>query len=322
MRVNTILNELKNSVTTLFQLTRALSYTRFLFMLVPFFSLLASDNIVSSPVLVISLIIPFVFLHAAGFTYNFMCDVHVDSVDKNPITKGSISKNKASLLLLAFLLISAILFTFFYRSVAAFLLFAVYMFFWLSYSGLKIRFKESLIGVFVASFVLWVAAPLILITEFSYFSNTVVAILLFVFLTYAGQEMLHTILDYDNDSAKNCKTFAVQAGRKKAIIIMCMLILVGYLCILWNSVSSGDFVLQVLSFLYGVGYVTIVAIQILSYRLQHSLQFLWVSGRWPFLLARLYLLILSLIFLELSPFMSFLIVLAFLTYQYRTGKFT
>jgi len=309
----TIYNKLKNSYAVLMQLTRASSYANKLFMLIPFFSLLASENIVSSYTLVIFLVVPFVFLHAAGFTYNQICDAYVDSVDKNPITRGSISKSKSMLLLLAFLITSIIFFFLFYTTIVAFLLFAVYIFFWFSYSGLKIRFKETVIGIFVASFVLWSAAPLIILTQFDYFSSTALFLLLFIFLVCASRELHHTLLDYEDDAVKNCKTFAVRVGRTKAIIVKYILYSAGYLCILLNSVFSRNPLLQGLSFLYGTVYFVIVVMEVLSYRLRNGLGFFWVTGNWIKYLNRLYLLIFSVIYLPLSPLIAFLIVWAFFT---------
>jgi 4-hydroxybenzoate polyprenyltransferase len=290
-------------------------------MLMPFFSLLVKDNIILSPVRVILLMVPFSLLHASGFTFNFVCDVSVDSADKNPITRGLVSKQIAILISLILLLTALSFFLLFYTSVAAIFVFILHILSWFSYSGLGIRFKETFAGVFIASFILWVAAPLAILVEFDYFSTTTLSLLFFVYLTYTGIEVFHTLLDYDNDLVQKCRTFAVRLGRKKTMIFIHMLLLAGYLCILINSVFSGVITLMILSILYGIGYFAIVAAQVSFYRKRHDLGFLWKIGRWPFLLGRLYLLVLSIVYLGFSPIVSTVIILAFLTYPYYTGKF-
>jgi 4-hydroxybenzoate polyprenyltransferase len=316
MGINPILEKLSDSLAILVQLTRPSSSSAYLFMLIPLFSLLVGDNIVTSPSLAISLMIPFPFLFAAGFVYNYRCDVHFDSVDKNPLKRGAISKSKANLLVLAFLLTSIFSLLFFYSSIIALLLFVLHLFLGLSYNDLRFRFKESPLGVFIAGFGFYTAPSLYILTHFWYFSSTVLSLLLFIFLTYTSREILHTLLDYEKDTSLNCHTFAVRFGMTKTIVIMHILGLAGWLSILMTSVSSGNLIFQAASFLYGVGYFAIMAAEILSYRLHHSLEFFSVVGRWPFILSRLYLLVFSLVYLELSPLISLLVVLAFLTIKY------
>ena len=305
--------ELRHSFATAMQLTRPWSLTEFLFTLIPVFSLLFAANIVTSPALVISLTVPFLFLFAAGFIYNSRCDVHVDSDDKNPIRRGVISKRKAILLMLAFLLVTIFSLLLFYTSIVVFLFFALHLLLGFLYNGLGLRLKESPLGVFIAGFGFYAAPPLYVLIQFNYFSPAALALLLFIFLTYTGREILHTLLDYEKDASKNCKTFAVRFGRTKAMVIMQILGLSGYLVILWEVIASGNFFLQVVSFIYGAVYLAIIAVEILTWKFLHNLGFLWVVGRWPFFLCRLYLLLFSLIFMELSPLVSLLAVWAFLT---------
>jgi hypothetical protein len=44
----------------------------------------------------------------------------------------------------------------------------------MAYNGLKIRFKATHLGPFVASYVLWVAPSLVLLTEFSFWNSTTI----------------------------------------------------------------------------------------------------------------------------------------------------
>jgi 4-hydroxybenzoate polyprenyltransferase len=313
VEIKSITSRLWDSYEIWKQLTRGLPYTEFFFMVIPFFSLLVSADVVSSLPLVISLMLPLVLLVAGGFTYNQISDAHIDSVEKNPITRGAISKRAASLLSLAFLLASIISFLMFYTSMASFLLFALHIFFWYAYSGLKIRFKETLVGVFVASFVFWIAPSLIILAQFNYLTNTAIALLIFIFLTYTNRDILHTLLDYEIDGAQGSRTFAVRLGRRNTIIIMHTLLSIAGVFTIVNSFISGDIILQVLSVIYGTCYAAIVGIQVLTYKIRHDLSFLWMSGRWPFFFSRLYLLVLSLIFLRFSFLLCFLVVWIFLT---------
>jgi 4-hydroxybenzoate polyprenyltransferase len=308
-----VLGDFYRARTMMSDLIRPWTLTEWMFPLIPYFSLLVGAGLVSSPVRVVSLIVPFLLLFAAGYAFNARYDVHVDPGDKNPITRGAISKGKATFVAIAFLLASAISLFLAYTSVIVYLLFPIHLFLGFSYNDLKLRFKESPIGVFVAGLGFHTVPSLYILFEFGYFSNTALALIIFIFLTFTGREILHTLFDYVKDAPRNCQTFAVRLGRRTAWAIMHMLCLAGWIVILQNSVASGSFILQILSVLYGAGYLTLFAIQIVSYRLLHNFGFLWLTGRWPFFLTRLYLLLFSLVFLELSPLISLIVVWAFLT---------
>lgn len=315
MRINAILEKINNSLAILVQLTRPRSSIAYVFMLIPFFSLLIGNNLVTSPVLVLSLMVPFPFLFATGFVYNNRSDVNIDSANKNPITGGLVSRNKALSLFVTFLLISMFSVLFFYSTTTALLIFAMHLFLGFSYNGLGFRFKESPAGVFVAGLGFYTVPSLYILAHFWYYSNTVLALLLFVFLTYTSREILHTLLDHEKDASRNCQTFAVRFGRTKAFIIMHVFGLYGWIAVFMESFYSGNPILQALSLLYGAGYIAVMADEVLSYRLHHNFDFLWVVGRWPFFLSGLYLLVFSLVCLNLSPLISLLVVLAFLTFK-------
>jgi 4-hydroxybenzoate polyprenyltransferase len=301
--------------TLLVKLTRVQCYTEFLFMLIPIFSLLFSQGLVLSPSFVL-LSVPFAFLFAAGAIYNFIRDVDFDSAEKNPFAKGALSKQRALIFLLAFFIASIVSFLLLYQSLWALLFFSAYVFFTFSYSGLKFRFKETLASVVVASFVLWIAAPLIVLAEFEIFSREALVLLLFITLTYTGREIHHTLLDYKKDLEKGCKTFAIKVGRKNAIFIENMLLFAGLCCILFNSASSSNPLLIILSSLYGLGYVVSLVFQVLFHKLSSDssrFDFLTTFGRWPFFLSRFYLLALSLIYLQFSPVASLIVIWVYLT---------
>lgn len=310
MRLSDVTKNLSEYYDAWKQLTRGFPYLEFLFIMIPFFSLLFVDRIVTSVVLAIFLMIPFVFLHASGFIYNNLCDMQVDSPKKNPIKRGAISRNMAYVVLLIFLICAFVSFIFVYNCLLATFLFVLQIFLWFSYSGLKIRFKERSVGVFVASFVGWTAAPLILLVQFYYFSNIALSLLVFVFLTYSGREILHTVLEYESDLKEKCQTFAVRVGKIKGTVVEQVLLTLGVLSIFFFSIFSNQFILVELSLFYVISYSVILLIQILSYELHRNLEFLWYFGRWPFFLSKLYLVIITLVFLGLSP-VSALLVLVF-----------
>jgi 4-hydroxybenzoate polyprenyltransferase len=311
MDIMQLLRETTNYLKALIQLTRITAYSQFLFVLIPSFSLVNTNTALSLSA-IIMMTIPFFFLLAAGFTYNQMCDAQSDPPEKNPIAKGDISQRKATVLTLTFLGIAVSFFLISYTSVITFVVYSFLILLWFSYSGLGLRLKETVLGVFVASFGFYVAAPLIIFLRFSYFSNSVLCLLLFLFLTSASREIHHTMLDFKGDAAANCRTFAVRIGWKRAIVIKYVLYSLGYSFILLNSILSGNLILLSASILYGVCYFALVAVEVI---LRHSLKSLWTAGLWIRFLNKLYLLGFSLIYLSLSPVYLLLIVWAFTDVQ-------
>ena len=145
-----VLSDSYRARAILFELIRPWTLTEWMFTLIPYFSLLASAGVVTSPLHVISLIVPFLFLFAAGYAFNARYDAHVDPADKNPITGGAISKGKATFIAITFLLASIFSLLLAYTSIMALLLFPIHLFLGFSYNDLKLRFKESPIVVFIA----------------------------------------------------------------------------------------------------------------------------------------------------------------------------
>ncbi|MGD0450531.1 MAG: UbiA family prenyltransferase, partial [Candidatus Bathyarchaeia archaeon] len=195
------------------------------------------------------LIIPFIPAMAAGFIYNAICDAAKDPKFKNPITNGTLPKEVAQIVAIAFALISAILFFLLYSSLVALSISTLYLILWFAYSGLKIRFKETYLAPIVASFVLWVGAPLILVAEFNSFKILIDGLLLGLFFVFFSFEVNHTIGDYDLDLKYDCRTFAVRVGQKKAIIAKHITLSFGYALILLSAYFLLDASNMILVFL-------------------------------------------------------------------------
>ena len=106
------------SVTSLMQAMKAFPYIGYLITFVPFFAILLSKGLLITPSSFL-LISPFIFVMAAGFMYNTICDAEKDPVDKNPITSGELSKKGVLYCSVTSILISLVLFMLFYTSKTA-----------------------------------------------------------------------------------------------------------------------------------------------------------------------------------------------------------
>lgn len=212
-------------------LIRVFPYGNYLITVFPVFAILVQKGLIVS-IWSLLYILPFVSIMAAGFGYNTICDAKKDPKEKNVITRGDMSKNSAYFLVMFLLIFSPLLFLSLYKSIYALAFFIFYVFLWLAYSGIKIRFKENYLGPVVASIVLWVAAPITLAIEFNLLDSAVLYLLLGLFFIYIGYEIRHTLGDYDMDLAYNCKTFAVIFGKKYATIIEYISLIIGYLLLL------------------------------------------------------------------------------------------
>jgi len=219
---------MKNSFISI----RVFPYFRYLIVQLPFFALLIYHNVIHEDLKLILYVIPFIISYAMGFIYNTICDASKDPKDKNPITRGDLPKKIATALLIILLFLALISFALIYKSMMAILLSFLYLFIWLAYSGINVRFKESFFAPIVASIVLWVGAPLILLAEFNYFGLDAVLLLVGFFIIYIGHEIKHTVIEYVMDKKYNCQTFAVKLGRKFSTIIEYLCICIGYIFLL------------------------------------------------------------------------------------------
>jgi 4-hydroxybenzoate polyprenyltransferase len=200
------------------QATRAFPYERYLLTLFPVFALLlASSKIRASEIVLVLLAFAFVF--AAGFIYNAVCDAEKDPKAKNPISRGDLSTKGAIRALVLSLFVATILFIWASQSILAIFSFVVYLYLCLAYSGLGVRLKESVLGPFAASFVLWSGPPLVVLVSFGNLNISAGLLVLGLFSVYASREIEHTLIDHDLDVTYDNQTFAVVLGPELASIV-------------------------------------------------------------------------------------------------------
>ena len=223
-------------------------YFGYLITFFPFVAILLNAGFLnwSSMLLVLC---PFIPAMAAGFIYNTICDADKDPANKNPVTSGIISKRISFGFCGFFLVTSAFLFVYVYSSFVALAISFIYLFLWFAYSGIRIRIKESYLAPFVASFVLWTGGPIILLSEFNYFTLNTIGLIIGLFVVYVSFEINHTIGDYDIDLKYNCKTFSVRMGKRKAIWLKHIAMTLGYIMLLVNSCNWHLSALFIISFL-------------------------------------------------------------------------
>lgn len=241
---------------------RFFPYPHYFILTVPFFALLLSNTISIGAVMGISYLLPCVFALMAMFAYNELCDADIDPVEKNIITSGKLQKNDAILFIVFTTLCAIISAMFFYDSITTFIVFCSYVFFCLAYSGLKLRFKTTLAGPFVASYILWAGPSLLLLTEFSFWNNIALSLLIGIFLVFSAHELHHQIDDYPGDKKMNVRTLAVRFGPKVAFIISVLLSVAGFLFMLYSiyfSVNYSYFVLFASLFSFFIVFQTILA---------------------------------------------------------------
>ncbi len=198
--------------TGLRKLMRHFPYTEMLALFLPIYAHLYTHGHIASPG-VFLLMIPFIFADAAGFVYNNMTDTKDDPYSKaNPLVRGEVSQAQARAVLGVSLALSIISFLLLYKTNVARLVYFVYLFLCLAYSGFGVRFKEMLVAPLVAAFIVWVGGPAILLIEFKRFDAVTFYLVLGSWLVFIGREVLHTITDYETDMHSGYRTFAVQVG--------------------------------------------------------------------------------------------------------------
>jgi len=214
---------------------RSFPYSEYLFVFLPIFAYFLSIKLISDP-WTLTLIVPFILAIASGFMYNTICDSQFDSAQKNPITAGLISIKKSYFFFYLLLILSIFFFIVLYKSILCTFLFLCYIFLWLGYSGLQIRFKETIFGPIVASIVLWVGGPAIFVINQEYTDAVLIYLLLSYFFFYIGNELNHQIGDYHEDKKAKVNTFTVRVGLKKSIMIRYSTYLIG--CIFFVQSAS------------------------------------------------------------------------------------
>ena len=285
------------SFKQLYRTTKSLKYGPYLVTMFPVFALLFYNGLINSPWSV-AYIIPFIPAFAAGFMYNTVCDAKMDPAEKNPITSGAISKRLVLTSAVILFLVSILLLLLIYSSETAWLLFLVLIFLWFSYSGLKLRFKESILGPIIASIGFFVLPPAILLSEFNFFSFESIMLILGIFLIYLGHEIRHTVLDYESDLSFNCKTFAVILGKKNSTLIEYITLIMGYAFLL---VSIYYFIPDLyLTLLFTIVFIA-CAVSTIIYGIQRNFDITEdvVLNTIPYTVTRIALVVLGLLILNL-----------------------
>ena len=194
------------------RLLRHFPYTEMLALFLPIYAYLYVQGRIKSPFTLL-LMLPFIFADAAGFVYNNITDIKDDPYMKaNPLVRGEIGLARARIVLGISLALSTISFLLLYKTDVARFVYFAYLFLCLAYSGLGIRFKETLAGPLVAAFIIWVGGPFILLTEFNNFDPVTIGLVVGSWLVFVGREILHTISDYESDMHSGYCTFAVRVG--------------------------------------------------------------------------------------------------------------
>lgn len=301
-----------NSLKAVKASTRVFPYSAYLLVLFPFFAILIHEKLIDSA-WSLFFIVPFIFAFAAGFSYNTYCDTKIDPKEKNPILRGEISHKNVLILTLSFTIVSILLFIVINSSLISLFLFILYIFLWLAYSGLNIRFKESYPGPFVASFVLWSGPELILLAEYHYLRPIAAILLIGVFLIFASREVRHTIIDYSEDLDKGCESFAVKIGLKEANIIKFLLLVAGIIFMLASvylgleqMYSISRFMITLIMLILIISYLSVVGF---SY-------FVFQQSYIPYILTKILLIIYGSIMLSLSPLYTLLVVWVFLSEKF------
>ena len=170
----------------------------------------------------------------ALYVYNELCDSEIDDISRNYIKRGEITRKDAKIVVISLILISTITAIFIYRSLTTIALLSIYNLNCLAYSGLKIRFKTTPLGPFSASFILWVGPALILLADFSLWTQTSIGLLLGTFLIFSAHEIHHQLYDYANDKNMNVKTLTVRIGKKNTLIFSTIISTIGFISLLYS----------------------------------------------------------------------------------------
>ena len=298
---------IRTSIRGVLKLMRHFPYTELLVVFFPFYAYLITVGYVTSP-LALFLMAPFVLTNAVGFIYNNIVDLN-DPSTKNPIVSGDITLRQAQVVFIVFFAASIVSLLLQYTSRAAWAVFFIYYFFGLAYSGLGLRFKESLIGPIVASFIIWVGGPLVLVTEFHVFNAVTVGLLLGTFFVYIGRETYHTIIDYHNDLESKNRTLAVTLGLKRAYAVKDGTFLLGSALFLFSIYSyfqgwPSDFISILLVLLVIFSATLIIA---------YDLGVRFYDPRNPWLLTKLFYIWYAAVLLKLDALIALLFIWVFLT---------
>lgn len=307
-----------NIIQSIFKVVRSIKksirifpYSSYLLVLFPFFATLINANKINSLNAFVFLV-PFILAYASGFAYNTLMDATMDPELKNPVKRGEISRQSIIMLILFLLSISVLLFLQISTSLLSMSFFLVFIFLFFSYSGLNIRLKESYLGPFIASIVLWTGPSFILLVIYNYFDQTLATLLVGIFFVFTGREIRHTLIDYTDDLGENCKTFSVKLGYDKANKIQYLFLVIGSLfipvCFQFSLKKMGldSSTVVMLLWLFSILYFITI---FLIYRFSPKAYL-------PYHLIKIILIIYGLMMLNLSPLYAVLILLVILSEKF------
>jgi 4-hydroxybenzoate polyprenyltransferase len=288
----------------------------FLITLLPSYAFLIDEGQIESSWAAL-LILPFLVAMAAGFTYNSVCDAKTDPKEKNPISRGDLSKQSAVLSTTGLVVLSILIFVIVYHSLIAFGFFVAYLLLWLAYSGVALRFKESVLAPVVASIVLWAGPPFILLSEFGCYDSTAMALVLGLFAVYVGHEIKHTIVEHDMDLRFGSRTFAVILGRKHSTVIEFVAVSVGYLFLLTSLslLHEEEYWFATVFFICLFG-ASLTSAAVYRNRVSYNLEKDVLSATLPYVSTKVFIIVLSFMAMQESALIIFFIVWLFLLRKY------
>ncbi|MGO9387447.1 MAG: UbiA family prenyltransferase [Methanobacterium sp.] len=294
-----------DTVKGLYKAARIFPYLEQLILVFPFYAILAFNGFITSAYSLV-LVLPYMGVMASGFMYNTISDASNDPKEKNPITRGDISKETTSIGMIVSIIISMVLFILFYKSYLAFIVFLVYIFLWFAYSGLKMRLKESILGPLVASFIGGVAAPLIILIEFNYFNYSSNLLLLGIFAISLAHEIKHTVVDSDEDSLNDSKTFAVLFNVRNSSLMEYLLLIVGFVLLLQSSYTIGNS--YILNIIFTVLFLISIVFTI-SYGIKNNFKVNEVLyNALPYILTRIFIIVYACLIFKLPALLILFII--------------
>jgi len=305
--MNTI-QSIKNILQNAPRLFRHFPYTEMFVAFIPFYAYLYKQGAIQSPKALLMLL-PFVFSDAAGFTYNDLMDCKDSAGKNNPVALGRISPTETMGLVFVCLMLSISSFVIQFHNWKSWVVYFFYLFLCLAYSGLGIRFKETLLGPLVAAFIVWVGGLAILMLEFQKTDLFSICLLSGTFFFYLGREIYHTLIDYEEDLATGYKTFSVRLGLIQQLKFLGIACLLGATFLIFSFLSQGIFIINgAFSWLFVI--LLILSTGIISFYCISNKQF---DLRIAFFLFRLALVVYVPIILNFSPLVIVLWLWVFLT---------
>ncbi len=162
----------------------------------------------------LQLLVAYVLISIAGYIHNNLCDRYSDVSEKNPLTAGHIAPVFAWLWTLCLSMLSVVVIVIVDLTFLPFHIVYSTMWFLYNQSVGGFRFKESILGPAVASFLLVAGYPLLLVID----SGFIPWLTWFSVALYGlSAEIGHTTKDEKQDKLSNIRTYAVRIGSTVAV---------------------------------------------------------------------------------------------------------